>query len=253
MYSWPMVQSVQGKVVAITGASSGIGEAVALSLAAAGATVALAARRSHRLDDLVARIEADGGRAVAMAADVSDETQAQAFVTGTHREFGRLDVLVNNAGVMLLGPITGAPTDEWRRMVDVNVFGVLYCTHAALPLMLEQREGHIINVSSVAGRVARLGSGVYNLTKFGIGAFSESLRQEVTQAGIRVTLIEPGAVATELIGQNREEIQALIRDRLSGTEPLEAKDIAEGVLYAISQPAHVSVNELLIRPTSQQG
>jgi NADP-dependent 3-hydroxy acid dehydrogenase YdfG len=247
-----MVQTLDGKVVAITGASSGIGEAVALACAAAGATVSLAARRSHRLDALVERIEGEGGKAVAMVADVSEEEQAQRFVAGTHEEFGRLDVLVNNAGVMLLGPVVGAPTEEWRRMIAVNVFGVLYCTHAALPLMLEQKSGHIVNISSVAGRVASAGAGVYNLTKFGVGAFSESLRQEVTAAGVRVTLIEPGAVATELVEQNREEIQAVIRERFADTTRLEAQDIAAGVLYAISQPENVSVNELLIRPTSQQ-
>jgi NADP-dependent 3-hydroxy acid dehydrogenase YdfG len=247
-----MVQTLDAKVVAITGASSGIGEAVALACAAAGATVSLAARRSHRLDALVERIEGEGGKAVAMVADVSEEEQAQRFVAGTHEEFGRLDVLVNNAGVMLLGPVVGAPTEEWRRMIAVNVFGVLYCTHAALPLMLEQKSGHIVNISSVAGRVASAGAGVYNLTKFGVGAFSESLRQEVTAAGVRVTLIEPGAVATELVEQNREEIQAVIRERFADTTRLEAQDIAAGVLYAISQPENVSVNELLIRPTSQQ-
>jgi NADP-dependent 3-hydroxy acid dehydrogenase YdfG len=248
-----MAENLDGKIVAVTGASSGIGEAIAVACAAAGASVALAARRSHRLDAVVERISGEGGKAVALAADVAVEEEARNFVHGVHAEFGRLDVLVNNAGVMLLGPINGAPTDEWRRMIDVNVFGVLYCTHAAVPLMLEQGSGHIINISSVAGRVARLGSGVYNLTKFGIGAFSESLRQEVTQAGVRVTLVEPGAVATELVEQNRPEIQSIIRERFTGTTPLEAHEIAAGVLYAIAQPQNVSVNELLIRPTSQQG
>src|SRR5438445_5439384 len=173
-----MSSDLSNQVVAVTGASSGIGEATALACARAGATVALAARRRDRIEALAGRIASEGGRALAVPTDVAQEAQARAFIGRTHAELGRLDVLVNNAGVMLLGPIAGASTEEWRRMIDANVFGVLYCTHAALPLMAEQGSGHIINVSSVAGRVARAGSGVYNLTKFGGGAFSESLRQE---------------------------------------------------------------------------
>jgi NADP-dependent 3-hydroxy acid dehydrogenase YdfG len=242
---------LSGRVVAITGASSGIGEATALACANAGAAVSLAARRTERIEQLAARIEQDGGRALAVTADVGEEDQAGAFVERTHSELGRLDALVNNAGVMLLGPIAGAPTEEWRRMVHVNVFGVLYCTHAALPLMLEQGSGHIVNVSSVAGRFARAGSGVYNLTKFGVGAFSESLRQEISPMGLRVTLIEPGAVATELPEHNRPEIQEVIRGVFKDVEPLTAQDIAAGILYAIGAPENVAVNELLIRPARQ--
>src|ERR1700737_2116258 len=188
------------QVVAVTGASSGIGEATAVACARAGATVALAARRKDRIDALAERISSEGGRALAVPTDVAHEAEARAFIERAHTELGRLDVLVNHAGVMLLGPIAGAPTEEWGRMIDANVYGVLYCTHAALPLMAAQGSGHIINVSSVAGRFARAGSGVYNLTKFGVGAFSESLRQEAVGMGVRVTLIEPGAVATELSG-----------------------------------------------------
>jgi len=242
-----------GKAVAVTGASSGIGEATALACARAGAAVALAARRADRIDALAARIADDGGRAVAIPADVGEEQQARAFVERAHAELGRLDALVNNAGVMLLGPIEGAPTEEWRRMIHVNVFGVLYCTHAALPLMRAQGSGHVVNVSSVAGRIPRAGSGVYSLTKFGVGAFSEALRQEVTSAGIRVTLVEPGAVATELRLQNRPEIRELIEQRLGGTTPMAAEDIANAILYALGQPPHVSVNEVLVRPTDQVG
>src|SRR6202790_2416380 len=201
-----MSVDLSGQVVAVTGASSGIGEATALACARAGAAVALAARRSDRIQSLAERIASEGGRAVAVPTDVGDEGQAQAFVERAHAEFGRLDGLVNNAGVMLLGPIENAPTEEWRQMIHANVFGVLYCTHAALPLMRGQGSGHIVTVSSVAGRVARAGSGVYNLTKFGVGAFSESLRQEGVAIGVRVTLVEPGAVATELPGHNRPEI-----------------------------------------------
>jgi NADP-dependent 3-hydroxy acid dehydrogenase YdfG len=222
-----------------------------LACAQAGATVSLAARRTERIEALAKKIEDGGGRALATTADVGDEAQAGAFIERTVAELGRVDALVNNAGVMLLGPIAGAPTDEWRQMVHVNIFGVLYCTHAALPAMLEQGSGHIVNVSSVAGRFARAGSGVYNLTKFGVGAFSEALRQEIAPMGLRVTLIEPGAVATELPEHNRPEIQEVIAGVFKDVEPLRAEDIAAGILYAISAPANVAVNELLIRPARQ--
>ena len=213
--------------------------------------MALAARRIDRIERLAERIVADGGRAIAAQTDVGEEEQANAFVRRAHRELGRLDVLVNNAGAMLLGPIENAPTEEWRRMIHANVFGVLYCTHAALPLMKEQGSGHIVNISSVAGRVARAGSGVYNLTKFGIGAFSESLRQEAVPLGVRVTLIEPGAVATELPMHNRPEILGEMAKRFAGVTPLAAEDIANAVLYAVGQPPNVSVGELLVRPAGQ--
>src|ERR1700733_11124999 len=246
-----MSTDLSGKVIAVTGASSGIGEATALACARAGAAVALAARRGERIEALAQRIAAEGGRAIAVPTDVGEETQARAFIERAHSELGRLDVLVNNAGVMLLGPIENAPTEEWRRMIHANVFGVLYCTHAALPLMAAQGAGHIVNVSSVAGRLARQGSGVYNLTKFGVGAFSESLRQECVRIGVRVTLIEPGAVATELVDQNRPEVQQAIRGALSEVEPLSSEQIADAIVYAISRPPNVSINEILIRPSGQ--
>jgi NADP-dependent 3-hydroxy acid dehydrogenase YdfG len=243
---------LSGQVVAVTGASSGIGEATALACARAGAAVALAARRTDRIDALAGRIAGEGGRAIAVTADVGEEEQANAFIQRAHAELGRLDVLVNNAGVMLLGPIENAPTEEWRRMIHANVYGVLYCTHAALPLMHEQQSGHIVNVSSVAGRVARAGSAVYNLTKWGVGAFSEALRQEAVEMGVRVTLIEPGAVATELAEHNRPEVLEQLRKRFGGITRLSAEDIAGAILYAIGQPPHVSVNEMLIRPSGQR-
>jgi clavulanate-9-aldehyde reductase len=246
-----MTTDLSNQVVAVTGASSGIGEATALACARAGAAVALAARRADRIEALAERIVEQGGRAIAVPTDVGEEQQAEAFVQRAHSELGRLDVLVNNAGVMLLGPIAGAPTEEWRRMIHANVYGVLYCTHAALPLMAAQGSGHIVNVSSVAGRVARAGSGVYNLTKFGVGAFSESLRQEAVPLGVRVTLVEPGAVATELPGHNRPEVLEQMAKRFAGVTPLSSEDIANAVLYAIGQPANVSVNELLVRPSGQ--
>ena len=242
---------LKGQVVAVTGASSGIGEATALACAGAGAAVALAARRKERIEELARQIVQQGGRAIAVQTDVGEEQQARSFVEQAHAELGRLDVLVNNAGVMLLGPIENAPTEEWRRMIHANLFGVLYCTHAALPLMREQGTGHIVNVSSVAGRIARQGSGVYNLTKFGVGAFSESLRQEGVAIGVRVTTIEPGAVATELPGHNRPEILGQMAKAFAGVTPLSSEDIASAILYAIGQPANVSVNEVLVRPSGQ--
>jgi NADP-dependent 3-hydroxy acid dehydrogenase YdfG len=244
---------LEGQVVAVTGASSGIGEATALACARAGAAVAMGARRTDRIEALAERIVKEGGRAIAVSTDVGEEAQAHEFVQRAHSELGRLDVLVNNAGVMLLGPIENAPTEEWRRMLHANVFGVLYCTHAALPLMRAQGSGHIVNVSSVAGRVARAGSGVYNLTKFGVGAFSESLRQEGVAIGVRVTLVEPGAVATELPGHNRPEVLEQMAKRFAGVTPLAAEDIAAAILYAIGQPPNVSINEVLVRPSGQAG
>jgi NADP-dependent 3-hydroxy acid dehydrogenase YdfG len=245
---------LDGKVAAITGASSGIGEATALALVAEGAKVVIGARREERLTDLAERIEAAGGTAVPVATDVTDEAQANAFVKRAVDDFGRLDILVNNAGVMLLGPITGARTDQWRRMIEVNELGLLYCTHAALPIMTEAGSGDIVNVASVAGRVARLGSGVYNMTKWGVVGFSEALRQECALAGVRVTAIEPGWVDTELQGHNDhplvlEQMKKML-ERID--KVLEADDIARAITFAVTQPPHVSINEMLIRPTTSQ-
>jgi len=243
---------LSGKAVAITGASSGIGEATALALARAGAAVALGARRKDRIDALAARIEDEGGTAVAVEVDVTDESQARAFVESAQERLGRLDSLVNNAGVMLLGPVEQADSEQWRTMINVNVLGLLYCTSAALPIMRAQGSGDIVNVSSVAGRFARAGNAVYAATKFAVGAFSEGLRNEVTEGGIRVTLIEPGMVDTELQSHNEGEVfEAIQGMREQIGEILRAQDIANGILYAISQPPHVAVNEVLIRPTRQ--
>jgi NADP-dependent 3-hydroxy acid dehydrogenase YdfG len=242
---------LDGKVAAITGASSGIGEATAEALAGAGAAVAIGARRKDRLDRLGERIGDD--RVLAHEVDVADEAGARGFVQAAHDWQGRLDVLVNNAGVMLLGPVDGADTEQWRRMIDVNLLGLLYCTHAALPLMREGGGGHIVNVSSVAGRIATLGSAVYNLTKWGVGAFSEALRQEALHSNIRVTVVEPGFVDTELQGHNENPlvVEATEKMRQQIGEVLQAEDIAGAILYAVSQPQRVSVNEVLVRPTRQ--
>ena len=249
-----MAGALDGRVAAITGASSGIGEATALALARAGAAVAVGARRRDRLDGLVERIEAAGGRALPIEVDVSDEDQARSFVETAHGQLGGLSVLVNNAGVMLLGPVEGADLEQWRRMLDVNVYGVLYCTHAALPLMREGGGGDIVNVSSVAGRRADAGAAVYNLTKFGITGFTEALRQEALHAKIRVTGVEPGMVKTELHGHNENPAvqQAIKRMRERVGDPLTAEDIARAIAFAVSQPPHVCLNEILVRPTGQR-
>lgn len=246
-----------GTVSLVTGASSGIGEATALALARLGSTVALVGRRRDRLEQVAGQIAEDGGRALVIEADIGSQEQAQAAVDRTVQEFGRLDTLVNNAGVMLLGPIEGAPLEEWQQMLEVNVTGLLYCAHAALPHLLAAAQdsprgvADMVNISSVAGRVARLGSGVYTLTKHGVGAFSESLRQEVTQRHVRVSLVEPGAVATELASHNRPEIREQIANTFGDVERLAADDIADAIAYIVTRPRHVAVNELLIRPAQQ--
>ena len=241
----------------MTGASSGIGEATSIALAEEGATVALVARRRDRLEALAERI-GGAGRSLVVEADITDPAQAEAAVATTVMELGRLDTLVNNAGVMLLGPIVGAPVEEWQRMVNLNLLGLLSCTHAALPHLLAAAESEprsvadVVNVSSVAGRVARLNSGVYNATKHGVGAFSESLRQEVTTRHVRVTLIEPGATATELAFHNRPEILEGMAQQFGGMEIMHAEDIAECIRFAVTQPRRVAVNEILVRPTEQE-
>jgi NADP-dependent 3-hydroxy acid dehydrogenase YdfG len=245
-------------VVLVTGASSGIGEATARLLAAEGAKVALVARRVEKLEKLASEIAAQGHTALAIEADVTDQQQAIAAVERTVGDFGRLDILVNNAGVMLLGPMADAPTDEWDRMIDINLKGLLYMTHAATPHLREAVDDSprgatdIVNISSVAGRVASAGAGVYNLTKFGVGAVSEAMRQELSHEGVRITIIEPGAVSTELVDHLRPEIRDSIRERFDDIKTLEAHDIAEAIEYAVTRPAHVSVNEILIRPTAQK-
>ncbi|CAN5856377.1 SDR family oxidoreductase [soil metagenome] len=243
-----------GKVALVTGASSGIGEATALALAAEGAAVAICARRADRLEALADKISADGGRALTLDLDVTQEQQAHDAVGRTRADLGGLDIVVNNAGVMLLGPILDADTSDWRRMIETNVLGLMYVTHAALPGLVEQGSGDIVQVSSVAGRLAREGSGGYNASKWAVNAFSESLRQEVTARGVRVTLVEPGAVATELSDHiTHAESKQRVKERVTKMRPLQSADIAAGVVYAVTQPPHVSVNEVLIRPTDQVG
>lgn len=253
-----MARELEGTVALVTGASSGIGEATALALAARGARVALAARRRERLEILAERIRSDGGAALVLESDITDERAARDAVERSIAEFGRLDVLINNAGLMLLGPIPDADLTEWQRMIDINVKGLLYCAHAALPHLLRaaqqepRRVADLVNISSVAGRVARANAGVYNATKFAVNAFSEALRQEVTRKHVRVALVEPGLVDTELRSHNRPEVQEQIARSLPDTEPLQAVDIAEAIAYVVTRPRRMGVNEMLIRPTQQE-
>jgi NADP-dependent 3-hydroxy acid dehydrogenase YdfG len=248
-----MTDALQGKVAIVTGATSGIGEATAKQLAQAGAAVALAGRRSERLETLAKEIENAGGKAIAVQTDVTKEDEAKALIERANSALGAVDVLINNAGVMLLGPVQDADTEEWRRMVDVNLMGLFYCTHSALPIMREQQSGHIVNVSSVAGRTASLGVAVYNATKWGVVAFSEALRQEVLHINVRVTAIEPGYVVTELQEHSTNPMaRAAIEKMGQDTKaPLQAQDIADAICFAVSRPQHVNVNEILVRPLEQ--
>ncbi|WP_442928871.1 SDR family NAD(P)-dependent oxidoreductase [Modestobacter sp. VKM Ac-2980] len=222
-------------------------------MAEAGAAVAIGARRKDRLDALATKLRDDGARVLQLDLDVTDEQACAAAVARTREELGGLDVLVNNAGVMLLGTIVGADPEDWRRMIDTNVLGVLYMTHAAIEGMVEQGSGDVVNMSSVAGRTARKGAGVYNASKWAVNAFSESLRQEVTGRGVRISLVEPGAVATELTDHiTQPDAKRASQEMAAGMTRLQAEDIARAVLYVVSQPAHVAVNEVLVRPTDQE-
>jgi NADP-dependent 3-hydroxy acid dehydrogenase YdfG len=254
-----MGERLDGTVALVTGASSGIGEATALALAEHGASVAIAARRVDRLQTLAGRIRESGGTALVLEADVGEEREAREAVERTVSELGRLDTLINNAGVMLLGPAVGAPLAEWDTMLHVNLAGLLYCAHAALPHLLSAAEdgprnvADMVNISSVAGRVARSGSAVYNLTKHGVGAFSEALRQEVTGRHVRISIVEPGAVATELSSHNRPEIRDQISQRFGAVVRMQATDISDLIGYIVTRPWRVAINEVLIRPTEQEG
>jgi NADP-dependent 3-hydroxy acid dehydrogenase YdfG len=246
-----MTQRLDGTVALVTGASSGIGEAAARALAAEGAKVALAARRKDRLDALAGEL---GG--LAIEADITQRERAIGAVETTVAELGRLDVVINNAGVMLLGPIVDAPVEEWERMIDLNLKGLLYTAHAALPHLLRaaqdgpRRVADLVNVSSVAGRRVGQGGGIYQLTKHGVGVFSEALRQEVTARFVRSSLVEPGATESELVTHVREEVRSNLAPSMG--QILRAEDIADAIVYIVTRPRHMAVNEILIRPTEQE-
>lgn len=248
-----MEQPLQEKVAIVTGASSGIGEATATALARAGARVCLIARRQERMAALSDKLASEGlPRPIHFQADVSDHAQVAKAIAATIQQLGRVDVLVNNAGVMYVGPVDGANPEDWKRMIDINVLGLMYCTHAVLPEMKKQKSGDIINISSVSGRLVSSRSAVYSATKFAVNAFSEGLRQEVQAQGIRITLIEPGAVATELTDHIADEsTKTTVKDWVAKMTPLSAEDIANAIFYAVTQPRSVSVNEILVRPTDQ--
>ncbi|MFD0857204.1 SDR family NAD(P)-dependent oxidoreductase [Actinomadura adrarensis] len=243
-----MNSTLDGKVALVTGASSGIGEATALALSKEGARVAVGARRGDRLRSLAGKA---AGEVLTIDLDVTDQESARASVAAAVERFGGLDILVNNAGVMLSGPIAGADTAEWRRMVETNLLGSMYMVHAALPHLLDS-QGTILQVSSTSGRAASANSGVYAATKFGIAAFSESLRQEVTAQGVRVVVLGPGFVDTELASHITDPaMQATAQKMAESMRTLRPEDVAQAVMYAVSQPEHVAVNEILIRPTDQ--
>jgi len=247
-----MSTNIGGKVVVITGASSGLGEAAARHLSGQGASVVLGARRTERIQALAEQLISDGGTALAVTTDVADRAQVQRLVDAAVERFGRVDVMLNNAGLMPQSPLERLRIDEWDRMIDVNLKGVLYGIAAALPYMMARRAGHIINVSSVAGHKVRAGGAVYAATKHAVRALSEGLRQEVTPYGIRTTVISPGVVATELPASTSEPDVAAKTRMMYEDIAIPADSFARVVAFAISQPDEVDVNEILFRPTRQE-
>ncbi|AEM85662.1 SDR family NAD(P)-dependent oxidoreductase [Streptomyces violaceusniger] len=251
------INRLSGTVALVTGASSGIGEATARTLAGHGATVALAARRADRLDAIAADIRAAGGAAHPFPADITAEGEAAALTERVTTQLGRLDTLVNAAGIMLVGPAADAPLSEWQRNVDLNVSALLQLTHAALPHLTAAAQdsprgvADLVNISSVAGRQAIGGASVYSATKFAVTAFSEALRQELTQQHVRVSSVEPGAVATELTDHIRDGIREMNQDWYASMETLQPDDVADAVAYIVTRPRHVALNQLLLRPTEQ--
>jgi NADP-dependent 3-hydroxy acid dehydrogenase YdfG len=241
---------LSGKVALVTGASSVIGGATALALAAEGARVAIAARRVKRLNDLAERIRQAGGEALPIEADVADEAQASAMVGRVLRESGRLDLLLNVAGIGVAAPFQNTTTAEYRQMIDVNILGVLYPIHAALPAMKRQGDGHIVIVSSGTGRYIHP-STVYSGTKHAISAIAESLRREIGKDWIRVTCIEPGAVKTEFVSHMREDVRQSVEQRLGDMEQLESEDITAAILYAVTRPRRENINILTLYPAQQ--
>lgn len=244
---------IKDKVVVITGASSGIGFATALRLSKAGAKIAIGARRTERLKELEEKIKESGGDVFSQKLDVTKRDECESFVKAVLDKWNSVDILVNNAGLMPLSFIKNLKIDEWEQMIDVNLKGVLYCTASVIPHMKEKKAGHIVNISSVAGRIVFPAGSVYCATKHAITAFSEGLRQELsTRSNIRVTCIEPGVVATELTDTITDESLQGFIEQTKKMESLKAEDIAEAIAYAVESPNHVNVNEILIRPTTQE-
>ena len=244
---------INGKVAIVTGASSGIGLATALALAKAGAKVAAGARRTDRLESLEKQIKDSGGEVMIQRLDVTKKSDCDAFVDSVVKKWGTVDILINNAGLMPLSFFKNLKVDEWDLMIDVNIKGVLYCTAAAIPHMIAKKSGHIVNISSVAGRVVFPAGSVYCATKHAVAAFSEGIRQELSQrANIRVTCIEPGVVATELLSTITDKSLEKFVESSKQMDSLKSEDIANAIVFAVSSPAHMNVNEILIRPTTQE-
>jgi len=247
-----MSNNIEGKIVVITGASSGLGEATARLLSAQGAVLVLGARRVDRLQSLVYELTGRGGKALAVCTDVTDCDQVRRLVEAAVQTYGRIDVMINNAGLMPLSPLERLKIEDWDRTIDVNIKGVLYGIAAALPHMMQQKAGHIINVSSVAGHKVRPGNAVYAATKHAVRALSEGLRMEVKPYNIRTTVISPGAVATELPNSVTEPDVAKSIHNFYEENAIPADSFARAVVFAMSQPEDVDVNEILFRPTSQE-
>jgi NADP-dependent 3-hydroxy acid dehydrogenase YdfG len=244
---------IKDKVAIITGASSGIGEATALALSEAGAKIAIGARRTDKLESLKTKIEKNGGQVYAQKLDVTKKLNCDSFIDAVVKKFDTVDILINNAGIMPLSFFKNLKISEWDQMIDVNIKGVLYCTAAVIPHMLAKKSGHIVNISSVAGRIVFPAGSVYCATKHAIVALSEGLRQEFSQrANIRVTCIEPGVVSTELTNTITDESLKAFVESTKKMEALKALDIANAIVYAVKSPPHVNVNEILIRPTAQE-
>jgi NADP-dependent 3-hydroxy acid dehydrogenase YdfG len=244
---------ISGKVAIVTGASSGIGHATAVAPAKAGAKVAAGARRIDKLDLLQKQVSESGGEIMTQKLDVTKKSDCDAFVDAVIKKWGTVDILVNNAGLMPLSFFKNLKVDEWDQMIDVNIKGVLYCTAAAVPHMIAKKSGHIVNISSVAGRTVFPAGSVYCATKHAVAAFSEGLRQELSQrANIRVTCIEPGVVATELLNTITDKSLEKYVESSKQMDSLHSEDIANAILFAVDSPAHMNVNEILIRPTTQE-
>lgn len=244
---------IRGQVAVITGASSGIGHATALAISKAGAKVVVAARRKERLEQLQKEIEKDGGECMVVSCDVTKRSDCDSLIDNTIKKWGKLDILVNNAGLMPLSFVKNVKVDEWEKMVDVNIKGVLYCTAAAIPHLIKQSSGHIVNISSIAGRVVFPAGSVYCATKYAVRAFSEGLRQELsTRHNIRVTTIEPGVVATELTDTITDKSLEGFVNSVKKMQALTSEDIANSIMFALESPSHMSVNEIAVRPTTQE-
>ena len=250
-------EPLKGAVALVTGASSGIGAATARRLGREGASVALVARRRERLDQVAGDIASQGGHAFAVEADITEPERAYQAVQDTLDWFGRLDILVNNAGIMLLNSALHTTIQDWDQMVSLNVAALLHITHAAVPYLIDaavtspRQVADLVNVSSTAGRVARPGSSVYNLTKFGLNGFTESLRQELVSERVRVSVVEPGTVDTELVNHLGDAVREAARRQVDGIEPLRAEDVADAVSYIVTRERRVAVNEILVRSGGQ--